>query len=220
MMEKAGPVKISFEDVKGYVSSKEKALLLTFIEALTTWNKRINLTGIRSTDRILDELVADSLMPLSNLPVTGTCLDVGSGAGFPAIPLKICRPKLTFFLMEPNSKKGSFLRHIIRACGLQHITVIQERIEKPARPFPFSTVDIITSRAMAPLPKLITWCAPLLAPGGLMVAFLGKEAEKILEESEPLMAEKGLFIHDSKPYILKERRSERHLLVLRKELTT
>lgn len=207
---------LTFEDVKIHVSSEQNALLFTFVKELNSWNKRINLTGLPSTKRILDELVADSLMPLPYFPATGICLDVGSGAGFPAIPLKICRPTLKFFLVEPNSKKGSFLKHIIRTCRLQQIEIIRERIEKPSRPFSFTKVDVITSRAMAPLPKLITWCTPFLAPGGLMVAFLGKEADEILEKSKSLMEEKDLIIHDSRPYTLKERRSERHLLVLKK----
>lgn len=211
-----------FTGIEKNLSPGQKDLLSIFIKELTAWNKHMNLTGLSSTRRIMDELVADSLMPLPYLPDTGICLDVGSGAGFPAIPLKICRPAMKFFLMEPNSKKGSFLKQIIRLCGLKQIEVIRERIETLSQPLPFDQAlpfgwcHIITSRAMAPLPKLIGWCTPYLAPGGLMVAFLGNRFEDILAECEPLLKEKGLFVHDSKPYILRGKELKRNLLILKK----
>ena len=205
-----------FEGIEINLSPGQKDLLSIFIKELTAWNRHMNLTGLSSTRRIMDELVADSLMPLPYLPDTGICLDVGSGAGFPAIPLKICKPAIKFFLMEPNLKKGSFLKQIIRLCGLKQIEVIRERIETLSQPLPFKKCHIITSRAMAPLPKLIGWCAPYLAPGGLMVAFLGNRFEDILAECEPLLKEKGLFVHDSQPYILKGKELKRNLLILKK----
>ena len=207
---------ICFQAVENLLSSEQKNLLLVFIKELNAWNRRMNLTGLSSKKRILDELVADSLMPLPFLPHTGVCLDVGSGAGFPAIPLKICKPNLKFFLLEPNSKKGSFLRHIIRRCGLKEIAVVRERIDTPSGPLPFKEVDIITSRAMAPLPKLIDWCTPYLGPDRVMIAFLGKRFEEILTECKPILKKKDLFIEDIRPYTIKAAKSRRSLLVLRK----
>ena len=207
---------LCFSEIEIDFSPMQERLLNTFVKELLAWNKHMNLTGLSSTRRIMDELVADSLMPLPYLPNTGICLDVGSGAGFPAIPLKICRPAMNFFLMEPNLKKGSFLKQIIRLCGLKQIRVIRDRIETLSPPLPFERCHMITSRAMAPLPKLIGWCTPYLAPGGLMVAFLGDRFEDILAECEPLLKEKGLFVYDSKPYILKGKELKRNLLVLKK----
>ena len=208
---------VCFSEIEIDVSPRQERLLSIFVKELLVWNKHMNLTGLSSTRAIMDELVADSLMPLPYLPDTGICLDVGSGAGFPAIPLKICRPALTFFLMEPNSKKGRFLRQIIRLCGLKQVEIVKERIETPLEPSPFTECDIITSRAMAPLPKLIEWCMPYLAPGGLMIAFLGNQFEEILTENGPLLKEKGLFVHDSKPYTLKGKDLKRSLLILKKQ---
>ena len=205
-----------FTGIEINLSPKEKELLYVFLEELTAWNKHMNLTGLSSTQRIMDELVADSLMPAPYLPDEGSLLDVGSGAGFPAIPLKICRPAMKFFLMEPNLKKGSFLKQVIRLCGLTQIEVIRERIETPSRPLPFTRCDIITSRAMAPLPKLIGWCMPYLTPGGMLVAFLGNRFEDILSECEPLMKEENLFVDELRPYTVKSKRPERCLLILKK----
>jgi 16S rRNA (guanine527-N7)-methyltransferase len=208
---------LCFTGTEVILSPKQKNLLCIFIRELTAWNKHMNLTGLSSSQRIVDELLTDSLMPLPYLPHTGICLDVGSGAGFPAIPLKICRPGMNFFLMEPNSKKVSFLKQIIRLCGLEQIEIVKERIETPSEPSPFTECNIITSRAMAPLPKLIEWCTPHLAPGGLMIAFLGNQFEEILTESEPLLKEKGFSVHDSKPYTLKGKNLKRNLLILKKQ---
>ena len=205
-----------FTGIEINLSPRQKELLCIFVEELTAWNKHMNLTGLSSTKRIMDELVADSLMPAPYLPDNGLLLDVGSGAGFPAIPLKICRPEMKFFLLEPNLKKGSFLKQVIRLCGFKEIEVIRERIEKPSRALPFTKCDIITSRAMAPLPQLIKWCTPFLAPEGLMVAFLGNRFKDILAECEPLLKEKGLFVYVSKPYTLQGKESKRNLLVLKK----
>ena len=205
-----------FTGIEINLSPKEKELLCVFLEELTAWNKHMNLTGLSSTQRIMDELVADSLMPAPYLPDEGSLLDVGSGAGFPAIPLKICRPAMKFFLMEPNLKKGSFLKQVIRLCGLTQIEVIRERIETPSQPLPFTRCDIITSRAMAPLPKLIGWCMPYLTPGGMLVAFLGNRFEDILSECEPLMKEENLFVDELRPYTVKSKRPERCLLILKK----
>ncbi|MCF8128550.1 MAG: 16S rRNA (guanine(527)-N(7))-methyltransferase RsmG [Deltaproteobacteria bacterium] len=213
-MQEAG---LSIQEIEHSLSTEQRRLLGIFVKELLAWNKRMNLTGLSSTQRIFDELVTDSLLPLDYFPETGTCLDVGSGAGFPAVPLAICRPGIRFFLMEPNSKKGSFLKQIIRLCGLKRAKVIRERIEKPSKPLPFQKVDIITSRAMAPLPRLIGWCTPYLAPGGMMVAFLGNRFEEILKECDPLLKEKNLLIDSLKSYTLKGKKSERRLLILKKE---
>ena len=207
---------ICFEAVENVLSSEQKTLLLVFIQELNAWNRRMNLTGLSSYKRILDELVADSLMPLPFLPHTGVCLDVGSGGGFPAIPLKICKPNLKFFLLEPNKKKGSFLKHIVRRCGLKETVVVRERIDTPSGPLPFKEVDVITSRAMAPLPKLVNWCSPYLGPDGVMISFLGKHFEEILAECKPILKKKDLSIEDIRPYTIKATKSRRALLVLRK----
>jgi 16S rRNA (guanine527-N7)-methyltransferase len=208
---------LSIQEIEHSLSTEQRHLLGIFVKELLAWNRRMNLTGLSSTQRIFDELVADSLLPLDYLPNTGTCLDVGSGAGFPAVPLSICRPGIRVFLMEPNFKKGSFLKQIIRLCGLKRTEVIRERIEKPSKPLPFQEVDIITSRAMAPLPKLIGWCTPYLTPGGMMVAFLGNRFEEILKECEPLLKEKNLLFDSLKPYTPKGKKSERRLLILKKD---
>jgi len=140
-----------------------------FLDQLEAWNRKINLTGLRSRRRIINELLIDSLIPATLIPHTGRLLDIGSGAGFPAVPIKISRPCLECLLLEPASKKVSFLKQVVRAAGLQKIGILRGRIEEAAAVLNQKGYHVITSRAVVPLPGLIRWAVPHLAPGGMIV---------------------------------------------------
>ena len=187
-----------------------------FLDELEEWNKKLNLTGLCSRQSIINELLIDSMMPAPFMPDDGTLLDIGSGAGFPAIPIKICKPGLKCQLMEPNSKKISFLKQIIRLAELEKIDVIKGRIEKEEGLLHPEGYDVITSRGLAPLPQFLTWGAPHLAPGGLIVAFLGSQSEEALKKSADVMRKHHLFLFKSTSYSLSGKSSERNLLILKR----
>ncbi len=201
----------------GVVLSREQTYRLDiFLDELEEWNRKLNLTGLSSRQRIINELLIDSLMPSPFLHDEGSLLDVGSGAGFPAIPIKICKPRLRFHLVEPNSKKVSFLKHVIRLTRLQDIEVIKGHIEKGENLLDSVGYNAITSRGLAPLPQYLTVCAPHLTPGGLIVAFLGRDRESVLRESEEVMRKHRIFPFKSIPYSLPGKTSRRELLILKK----
>lgn len=187
-----------------------------FLDELEEWSKKLNLTGLTSRQSIIDELLIDSIMPAPFMPDQGNLLDIGSGAGFPAIPIKICKPRLRCQLMEPKSKKVSFLKQIIRIGKLEKIDVIKGHIEEGAGLLHPKGYDIITSRALAPLPQFLTWSAPHLTPGGLIVAFLGKRSEEALRQSADIMRKHNLFPFKSITYSLTGKSSERNLLILKR----
>jgi len=187
-----------------------------FLDELEAWNKKMNLTGLSSRQSIINELLIDSMMPTSFMPDHGRLLDIGSGAGFPAIPIKICKPSLKCQLMEPNSKKISFLKQIIRLAKLEKIEVIKGRIEKEEELLHPEGYDVITSRGLAPLPQFLTWGAPHLAPGGLIVAFLGSQSEEALKKSADVIRKHRLFPFKSISYSLSGKSSERNLLILKR----
>ncbi len=195
------------------VSRHQARQLNLYLDQLEEWNRKINLTGLSSRQRIVDELLVDSVLPSPFLPEQGALLDVGSGAGFPAIPIKICKPRLTCRLLEPNSKKISFLRHIIRVLGLRDIEAAAIRIEDHAE----TLYDVITSRAFAPLPRLATLCAPCLAPSGRLVAFLGRKSDSIIKESERLLQTYNLFPFKRIAYSAGEKGGRREILILEKQ---
>ncbi len=187
-----------------------------FLDELGEWNKKLNLTGLSSRQSIINELLIDSMMPTSFVPDDGRLLDIGSGAGFPAIPIKICKPSLKCQLMEPNSKKISFLKQIIRLAKLEDIEIIKGRIEERKGLLHPEGYDVITSRGLAPLPQFLTWGAPHLAPGGLIVAFLGSQSQEALKKSADIIRKYRLFPFKSISYSLSGKSSGRNLLILKR----
>lgn len=119
-----------------------------YCELLLKWNRAYNLTAITEPDEIWDKHFLDSLVPLPFLPENGTLLDVGSGAGFPGIPLKIARPSLSVTLLEATQKKCNFCEAVIRELGLKDIRVVHGRI-------PPEKYDAAISRATTSLKELL-----------------------------------------------------------------
>jgi len=143
-----------------------------YLEELERWSASINLTALRRPadivrDGFLDSLACDPLVP----PETRRAIDIGSGAGFPAIPLAIARPALPFTLVEATRKKVTFLRHVARTLGLDRVQALHERAERLARePAQAGAYDLALARAAAPLLEQAALVRPFLAAGGLFLA--------------------------------------------------
>ncbi len=198
------------------LTSHQLGLLGIHVDELWDWNKKTNLTGLSSRKKIIIELLLDSMIPSTLLPDQGRLLDVGSGAGFPGIPLIICKPALTAHFVEANAKRVSFLKQIIRLTKLRQINVIRERVEKSKNFLHIEGYHVITARALAHLAQVCKWCAPHLAPGGILLNFQGEQFEKALEESSDELKKQGLSLHRTIPYSLPEKESQRNLLVFKK----
>jgi 16S rRNA (guanine527-N7)-methyltransferase len=203
-------------DFKIELSESQIHLLGVYLAELCEWNRKMNLTGLYSRQTIITELLLDSLLPCPFLPEKGRLLDVGSGAGFPAIPIKICKPQLEAHLLEPNSKKVSFLKQAIRLLRIREIDVVRGRIGKDDGILHVGGYHIITARALAPLPQMLAWCVPHLLFEGLLVSFQGSQIEALLEESSDVIKKSRLFLYKSVPYTLPGRDSQRTLLIFRK----
>ena len=119
--------------------------------------------GTATSSTVLGEAIAAGL----------TVADIGSGAGLPGIPLAIARPDLTIYLVEPLLKRSTFLTEVVREPGLENVTVIRGRAEEREVKAALGLVDVVTSRAVAPLGKLAGWSLPLVKPGGHMLAMKG-----------------------------------------------
>lgn len=150
------------------------ALLEAYRETLLLWNSKMNLVSLQSDLDLPVRHFIDSLTLLPHLPPgPGSLLDIGSGAGFPAIPIRIFRNDLHVTLLEASRKKCSFLKELSRRLGLQDVTVLNSRLEEllkqPQRP----AYDVITSRATLKLPELVEKGLPLLKKGGLLAAMKG-----------------------------------------------
>ena len=172
------------------------------------------MTGLKDRKRVVIELFLDSLLPSPFLPGQGKLLDVGSGAGFPGLPLKIHCPRRVAFLVEPNSKKVSFLKHVIRLTGLREVQTVKNRIEHLPKEVRY---DVVTARALAEFSKTLDWCAPLVDEGGLLVLYMGARADEHLKENERSVEHHHLRVFKMLSYALPEKRSERHTVIFEKE---
>ena len=199
------------------LSQHQLDLFSIYLDELWDWNQRMNLTGLTSRKKMVIELFLDSLIPAPFLPVKGKMLDVGTGAGFPGVPLKIQMPRLETHLLEANSKKVSFLKHVIRLLRLNHIEVIRGRIEKDGGNLYPAGYQIVTARAVAGLLKTVEWCAPFLEPGGLLVSFLGRDAGEDLNIIRQIMEKQRLVLHEVIPYVLPGKKFKRNTLIFKKE---
>ena len=122
--------------------------LCVYLALLQKWNKVHNLTGIKDEQKMVAYLILDSLAIHASIPAQASCLDVGTGAGLPGIPLAILFPQTHWVLLDSNGKKTRFVQQAIASCGLTHVKVVQSRIQDYDAASPF---DVIVSRAYASL---------------------------------------------------------------------
>ena len=151
----------------------------TYIELLLKWNKTISLTTVTELEQILAFHFGESLFALPMLPVEKSRLaDVGSGAGFPGIPLAMARPSLDVTLIEPNAKKFAFLNEVIRQLGLNNVTAFRGRTSDLQSSD--DRFEIVTARAVGQFGDLIGWAKAKLNPSGKLLLWTGsQDADKI-----------------------------------------
>jgi 16S rRNA (guanine527-N7)-methyltransferase len=147
--------------------------LAVLLAELADWNSRVNLTAIRDPVEAVDKHVLDSLAVLPQLRGLAVA-DVGSGAGFPGLPLAIADPDRRFCLIESTGKKAKFLTHMIARLALPNVEVAPVRAEsyRPAQPF-----DCVISRALGPLVEFVRVAGHLAGRGGRLLAMKGKVPE-------------------------------------------
>jgi 16S rRNA (guanine527-N7)-methyltransferase len=189
-----------------------------YLEELWTWNQRKNLIGLSVPQKIITELLLDSLIPAPFLPTQGKLLDVGSGARFPALPLKIYIPNLKVHLLEPNQKKVSFLKQVIRLLKLSGIEVIKNRLEAEEPKLKAEAYDLITTRAFTNLSQTISWSSPLLKPGSRLVCFLGPQGQEDLKKLEPELINQAIKIDKVLAYLLPGKAQKRHTVIFIKTI--
>jgi 16S rRNA (guanine527-N7)-methyltransferase len=178
------------QEVTVSLNAQQVELFWLYLQELLEWNKTFSLTGIKNPDDIIIKNFIDSLTPLPYLDSSGSLLDIGSGAGFPSIPLKISCPELEVQLVEASRKKVSFIKHLIRTLGLEGVSVLHSRVEEMAQPErPFRTIISRAFRRPAPLLQLVT---PLLEPSTTLIAMLGPTTREEQNELEDLALAKSL----------------------------
>ncbi len=170
----------------GFTPSKEQInAFLKYLSELKKWNKAYNLTSLEKDEDIIIKHFLDSLLYLKAIPDGEIRIaDIGSGAGFPGVPIKILRPEIETFLIEPSRKKSAFLNHIIRQLKLKSIEVIEKRIEeiKVGRELPFS-VDAAVTRALFSVKDFLKKASHIVRKGGILILNKGP---KVKDETKTL----------------------------------
>jgi 16S rRNA (guanine527-N7)-methyltransferase len=159
------------------------------------WNRGADLVSLADLSRLTSRHFLDSLSLLRIMvPLPGArVLDVGSGGGFPGLPVKICCPGIDLTLLEPREKPWYFLRDAVASLSLETVTLLRERAQG-LHPVHRSDdrFDLVLSRALAPLERLIGICLPLVHPGGTLVAYKGRRAQEEMVAAREIIQRAGV----------------------------
>ena len=158
---------------------------------LIKWNQKINITTITDPIEVASNHFLDSLVPAQFIPSGAAMLDIGSGGGFPGIPLKVLLPKLSVTLIDASRKKVSFLKHVIRTLKLDNIEALHIRAEDLAiHPSYINRFNVIISRALSSLNFFVHLALPLLADEGVIIAMKGEVDKAELDDLRYNLLEK------------------------------
>ena len=174
------------------VNCEQLSQFAAFKDNLLDWNQRINLTAIVDDEGIWQKHFADSLTLLPLISGAIRMIDVGCGAGFPSLPIKIMRPDINMTLIDSLRKRIFFLQDTINLLGLKNVECIHSRAEDLAKQDNHrGCYDICTARAVARLDKLCKWCLPFIKPGGLFLAMKGPDVDAEVKEALPVIRQMG-----------------------------
>jgi 16S rRNA (guanine527-N7)-methyltransferase len=190
-----------------------------YARELTVWNERFNLTAIREPTEVRQKHFLDSLSCVLALQVTplGRVVDVGTGAGFPGLPLKVLFPEMKLTLVESMEKKTRFLFHIVGELKLDGVEIVTGRAERMGQdPVHREKYDWAMARAVAGLPVLVEYLLPLVKLGGRALVQKGESAVKELEEARQAIEVLGGRLDRSIPVEIPGIEEQRHLVVIEK----
>ena len=188
--------------------------LIWFRDELLRWNRKVNLTAITDPNEALEKHLVDSLSLLPYLNNRSRMLDMGSGGGFPAIPLKIACPGLEILSVDAVGKKVAFQNHVARKLNLKKFKALHARLEKLQDDEAYRDYDYVVARAFADLGTIIGLAEPLLAKEGQIIAMKGGEGHQELKEKEKELAAAGLTCSRLVPLILPCSAAKRTLLFI------
>ena len=168
------------------ITGRQADQLDRYAQLLVEWNEKMNLTAITDPEGVLVKHLMDSLTVLRSLPAAGEkvrLIDVGTGAGFPGIPLAVMREELELILLDSLNKRLVFLEAVCRALGLEARCVHARAEEAGRQKAHREKYHVATARAVAALPVLCEYCLPLVVPGGVFLAMKGPDGEREAQEA-------------------------------------
>ncbi|NMA15233.1 MAG: 16S rRNA (guanine(527)-N(7))-methyltransferase RsmG [Clostridia bacterium] len=203
---------------------EEKIEKLTMYKyLLLSWNEHVNLTAILEPEEVaikhfIDSLALSCFIDFKN---DQKMIDVGSGAGFPGLPLKIVFPEVNVTLLDSLQKRCDFLLQLVSKLNLTGIQVVHGRAEEKGQDILMrEEFDFAIARAVTQLPVLVEYCLPFVKKGGLFFAFKGPGVEKELESAQKAISLLGGLVREVKKYRLPVSGEERSLVIIEKENNT
>ncbi len=187
-----GRLKAVFSGIDMPLTDEQIASFATYSDMLVEKNKVMNLTAVTDSEGIIIKHFADSCLPLTivNVPRGAKLIDVGTGAGFPSIPMKIVRPDLEIMLLDSLNKRVNFLKDVSAALHLD-AECIHSRAEDGARTALRESFDVATARAVARLSVLSEYCLPYVKPGGKFLALKGSDCAEEIAQAELIISKLG-----------------------------
>jgi len=184
---------------------------------LVEYNQKVNLTAITDHESILQKHFLDSILSLNTyeIPANASIIDVGTGAGFPGVPIKIARPDVQLTLLDSLQKRVSFLEQLSQRLNIESSTVHARAEEAAHLSAHREQYDIAFSRAVAVLPVLCEYTLAYVKPGGVLLALKGRAAREEIKQAGHAMSELGAELEDARDYLLPDG-DERSILIIRK----
>lgn len=182
------------EDLNITLTSDEQDKFIKYKELLVEWNEKINITAITDEKEIDIKHFLDSITPMVTNLFQGEkkVIDIGTGGGFPGLPLKILNPKLKVTLLDSLNKRITFLNEVIKSLELNEIEAIHGRAEELARKAEYrEKYDVCVSRAVASLNTLSEYCLPFVKKDGYFISMKGPEVEEELEDAKKAIDKLG-----------------------------
>ena len=201
------------------ISEKQEEQFMRYYELLVEWNKVMNLTGITEFDEVMRKHFLDSLSIVKAIEKKENIriLDVGTGAGFPGIPLKIMFPEWDVVLLDSLNKRIKFLNEVIEQLGLERICTIHVRAEDFARKEEYrEKFDLVVSRAVANLSSLSEYCLPYVKEQGIFVSYKASNVEEEVKEAKKAVTVLGGSLDKIVEFQLPDTDIDRTLLVIQK----
>ncbi len=203
-----------------------------YLALLQDWNQRMSLTTITDPAEVVTKHFLDSLSCLLALPAIDRqplqqwlakplkAVDVGAGAGFPGLALKIAWPALQLTLVETTGKKCRFLEQVVADLGLQNVTVVNSRAEDYGQGPQRAAFDLALARALSKMATTLEYCLPLLKIGGWLIAQKGKEPQEEVADARVALNTLGGSLHDILPVSVPGLDAQRALVIVAKAART
>ena len=202
------------------VTNEQCELFETYYNLIKTWNEKFNLTTILEQHDVIIKHFLDSVLSVKDLKENSKLIDIGAGAGFPSVPIKIMRPDLEVVMLDGSNKRVTFLNEVIKELKLNNASAVHERCEIAAHKPEFrEKFDYCVARAVAETNVLTEYCLPFVKLFGYMIAYKSRNIDEELNNAKNAIELLGGKLTDIKNTYLEEIDAERNLVFIQKKFS-